>query len=287
MQQETTQDAPLLVRILAFPPVLLALMYYGMSYSYLAGYFHRSVFAKTPGAAILSSVMCAVTMLAVYAAIVTFVERRRVTELAIGPAAKELPLGLVMGFSLYSACILVLMALGNFSITDSNAAVVLITTFAGPLCTGVFEELFFRGSVFRVAERYIGTWAAIVVSSLIFGFIHAGNEGATMQGLVSISIWAGLLLCACYVLTQRLWLGIGLHAAWNYTQGGVYSGIVSGNGEMSGYFKSSISGPDLLTGGAFGVEASAIALVICSAAGIVMMVMAVKRGHIVAPIWSR
>ena len=96
----------------------------------------------------------------------------------------------------------------------------------------------------------------------------------------------GLLLCAWYVLTKRLWLGIGLHAAWNFMQGGVYSGIVSGNGEMTGFFKSSMNGPELLTGGAFGVEASVVALAICSAAGVAMMVMAVKRGHIVAPRWS-
>lgn len=84
-----------------------------------------------------------------------------------------------------------------------------------------------------------------------------------------------------------MWVGIGLHAAWNYTQGSVYSGIVSGNGEMTGYFKSQIEGPDLLTGGSFGVEASIIALIVCTSAGLVMTVMAVKRGNIIAPRWTR
>lgn len=283
---ETPQADSLLLRILAFPPVLLAIMYYGLSYSYLAGFFHRTVFAKAPGAALLSGVMCAATMIAVYAVMVIFIERRRATELEIGPGAKELPLGLILGFGLYTACILVLMAMGIFQINGSNAAVLLVVTFAGPLCTGVFEELFFRGGVFRIAEQYIGTWTALVLSSLVFGFIHADNEAATMQGLISISLWAGLLLSACYILTRRMWLGIGVHAAWNYTQGGVYSGIISGNGESVGYFKSSINGPELLTGGAFGVEASVVAFVICSAVGVAMMVMAVKRGQIVAPRWS-
>lgn len=288
MQTDSADHAPLLVRILAFPPVLLALIYYGLSYSYLAGYFHRAMFAKTPGAALLSGVMCAATMLAVYAAIVVFVERRKVTELAIGPAAaKELPLGLLMGFGLYTACILVLMAMGIFDITGTNSAVLLITTFAGPLCTGVFEELVFRGGLMRISEKYLGTWGALIFSSIVFGFDHASNEAATMQGLISITVWAGILLGACYVLTQRMWLGIGLHAAWNYTQGGVYSGIVSGNGESVGYFKSTINGPDLLTGGSFGVEASVVAFAVCSVAGIAMLAMAAKRGNIVAPMWKR
>lgn len=30
-------------------------------------------------------------------------------------------------------------------------------------------------------------------------------------------------------LTRRLWLGMGLHMSWNFAQGGIFSGAVSGN----------------------------------------------------------
>jgi hypothetical protein len=48
-----------------------------------------------------------------------------------------------------------------------------------------------------------------------------------------------------------------------------------------------MQGPDWLTGGSFGVEASVVALVVCSAVGVAMLVMAVRRGNIVPPPWMR
>ena len=107
------------------------------------------------------------------------------------------------------------------------------------------------------------------------------TDNSTLQGVASISLWARLLLVGCYLLTRRLWLGIGLHAAWNYTQGTVFSGIVSGNAPPTGLWVSSVEGPDWLTGGSFGLEASPVALLVGSTAGVLMLVGAVRRGHIV------
>ena len=78
-----------------------------------------------------------------------------------------------------------------------------------------------------------------------------------------------------------------LHAAWNYVQGSVFSGIVSGHGQQQGFTRSTMSGPEWLTGGSFGVEASVVAMAVCIPAGAAMMVMAARRGHIMAPRWKR
>ena len=43
----------------------------------------------------------------------------------------------------------------------------------------------------------------------------------------------------------------------------------------------------MLTGGAFGVESSLIAFVVCTATGVVLLVMAIRRGHVVPPFWKR
>jgi len=48
---------------------------------------------------------------------------------------------------------------------------------------------------------------------------------------------AGLLLAAAYMLTRRLWMSIGFHMAWNYTQSGIFSGIVSGAYAKPGLIK--------------------------------------------------
>ncbi|MDH4439009.1 MAG: CPBP family intramembrane metalloprotease, partial [Rhizobium sp.] len=100
-------------------------------------------------------------------------------------------------------------------------------------------------------------------------------------------IEAGLLLAAVYLLTRRLWLSIGAHMAWNFTQSGIFSGSVSGAFEQPGLIRAVIEGPQVLTGGMFGMEASVVALVVCTATGLLILRIAVRRGHIVAPMWKR
>jgi len=275
------------LRLLHFAPTRMALLWVTLTYLYLSGFFFRTSFTHGPLQALAATVMAGAMMLIVYAGLAVFIERRAVRELALPPMARELGLGLLLGFGLYTACVLILMGLGNYRIVGLHDWHILLTGMATALATGVFEELLFRGGVFRIAEEWFGSWAALLISSLVFGFVHLNNEEATLQGVASISIWAGILLAATCLLTRRLWLGIGLHAAWNYTQGTVYSGVVSGNAPPEGFVKSTLQGSEWLTGGSFGVEASMIALVVCGTVGVLMLVQAMRLGRLVPPPWKR
>jgi membrane protease YdiL (CAAX protease family) len=287
MDDRTTADAGWWLRVARFPLIYLGLLYLVLTYLYLSGHFFRAMFAQGPWQGVAASVMSCAMMLVLYATLSRVIERREVTELALRPAAREAGIGLLVGFTLYSVCIAILTMLGIYRIEGLNAWLILVAGFAAPLATGVFEELVFRGGVFRIAEKWCGTWIALAISSVVFGVVHLENETATIRGIVFISIWAGILLAATYILTRRLWVAMGLHAAWNFTQGTVYSGIVSGNEAPTGFVRSTMQGPEWLTGGSFGVEASVLALVICSGVGIAMLVVAARRGNIVAPPWQK
>jgi hypothetical protein len=67
----------------------------------------------------------------------------------------------------------------------------------------------------------------------------------------------------------------------------VFSGIVSGGVMMPGLFKTKVEGPDFVTGGSFGMEESLGALTFCTGAGIVMLLIAMRRGHMLPPPWKR
>lgn len=287
MNPATATQPGILMRTLHFAPTRMALLYVTLTYLYLSGFFFRGSFTHSPLQALAATLLAGAMMLIVYAGLVAYIERRTVIELALAPMARELGIGLLLGFALYSACVLVLVAMGNYRIDGLHDWHILLTGMATALATGFFEELLFRAGVFRLSQEWFGTWAALLISCLVFGFAHYDAEGATLQGLVSISTWAGVLLTATYLLTGRLWLGIGLHAAWNYTQGTVYSGIVSGNAPPQGLVKSTLQGSEWLTGGSFGVEASLIATGVCSTVGALMLVKAVRLGHIAPPPWKR
>ena len=122
--------------------------------------------------------------------------------------------------------------------------------------------MLFRGIIFRLIDQQLGTVVALVVSSLIFGFAHLAEPNATVWSSAAIAIEAGLLLGAAYKFSGTLWLPIGIHWAWNFTQGNIFGFQVSGSDAGVSLLQGAVTGPDFLTGGVFGAEASAITVVL-------------------------
>lgn len=135
-------------------------------------------------------------------------------------------------------------------------------SFALFFLVAVSEEIFFRGILFRMINRRWNLWAALVISALIFGGLHIFNDNATLWSSIAIAIEAGSLLGAAYAYSKNLWLPIGIHWIWNYTQGNILGFPVSGGDNVTSVITPEISGPQWLTGGSFGAEASVIAAVI-------------------------
>jgi membrane protease YdiL (CAAX protease family) len=280
-------QTPLVLRVLRFPLVRLPLL--GGLLFLLMGISNGIVFtyADAPLTSLALVLGVVVVAFALYAGSVLFVERRPVTELALPAMGRELGGGLLLGFGLYAACIGILMLLGVYRIEGVNSWLFLLPMLPMAISSGVLEELIHRGVLFRIVEEYMGSWIALAATALFFGMRHLGNEDATLRGVLFIAVEAGGLLAAAYMLTRRLWLSIGLHMSWNYAQAAVFSGTVSGVEMPPGLLVPRIEGPDLLTGGQFGVEASVAAFALCPATGVIFLVLAVRRGRIRPPIWRR
>lgn len=229
----------------------------------------------------------ALAAIAIYVTYGKFIERREVTEFASPGMGREWGLGILVGVGLYSACAISLILMGYYKVEGFNPVAFALPALALAIKSGVFEELIFRGVLHQSVENILGSWAGIVAASFVFGFLHLLNPAATLTGAIYISIEAGLLLSAAYMATRRLWICIGFHMGWNFVQEGIYSGVVSGGPAEPGLLKATIEGPALWTGGSFGMEQSIFALVFCTTTGVILLMMAIRRGHIVRPIWTR
>ena len=206
-------------------------------------------------------------------------------ELPLDIAARETAIGLGYGFALFTLIVAVAAMLGVYRVEGfGGTGGVLPALIANALFPAVSEEILFRGIVFRWVERLAGTWAGLIASSALFGAAHLFNPAATWTSTIFIAVEAGILLGGVYMLTRNLWLPIGLHAAWNFTQGGIFGVPVSGLPDH-GLIDSTLRGPEILSGGPFGLEASIIALVIASAAGLWFVVRAIRAGKLVGPMW--
>jgi len=222
-----------------------------------------------------------------YLFLIRVIERRPATELAWRELLPYGAAGLLGGATLFSAVVGALWALGSYHVTGINPqAHWLPALLLAGLGAGIGEEILFRGVLFRIMEEGLGTWVALLFSALFFGAVHLGNPGATLWSSAAIAIEAGLLFGLLYHLTRSLYLCMGVHAAWNFTQGTVYGIPVSGL-PVDGWLLSSRSGPDWLSGGVFGAEASAVALLVCSMLTLALLRIVLRGGTLVPPRWRR
>jgi membrane protease YdiL (CAAX protease family) len=222
-----------------------------------------------------------------YWILVRFVEGRRVHELRAPAAAPHFGAGWLLGMVILVAAAMAMAALGGlrFLGVDGSADLVAPLLVLG-LAPGITEEIIARGVLFRVVEDGLGSWAALAISALLFGFGHAANPNATLWSSVAIAIEAGILLGMAYAWTRSLWFVMGLHAAWNFTQGAILGIPVSGI-DVKGLVDSQERGNAWISGGAFGAEASVVTVVICTSVGLWFARKAIADGRIVAPFWVR
>lgn len=225
--------------------------------------------------------------LAAYLVLVKLIERRPLTELAPRRLLPDGLRGLAAGAALFSIVVGVLWLVGSYHVVGFNPhADWLPALLMVGLGAGIGEELLFRGALFRIVEEGLGSWAALAISALFFGLAHAGNPGATAWSSAAIAIEAGLLFGLLYHVTRSLPLCMGVHTAWNFCQGTVYGIPVSGL-KADGWLVSTRSGPDWLSGGVFGAEASVVALTLCTLCSAGLLVVAIRRRSLLPPSWMR
>ena len=237
---------------------------------------------------VLTALVFAIAIIGAWKLLQRWLERRPDGEFPASGAVGEATTGLLVGIVLFSATAGVVALLGGLTVTGvrgwaSLASLGSMLTMA--ITSGVFEETLFRGILFRHVEKMLGTWAALAVTSAFFGAAHLANPGATWFAALAIAMEAGILLGAAYMLTRRLWLAIGIHAGWNFAQGWVFSAPVSGGAAPVGWLITSRSGPAWLTGGAFGLEASAVAMATATLAGLVVLGFAIRQHGITPAMW--
>ncbi|MCU1280822.1 MAG: protease self-immunity family protein [bacterium] len=270
---------PLVRIVLAAAPIVLFLSVASKAASSL----HLG--AHSLGNAIMPAAMGAVVLL-LYVGYVRLIERRRADELGGRGAAAEAARGFVIGAALFSVTIAVLLLLGVATVERGDGWRALVVGLLAALGAAMTEETLLRAIFFRVIEGSLGTWIALALSAALFGLLHAFNPGATAVSSVAIALEAGVLLAAAFVFTRRLWMAIGLHTAWNFTEGGIFGASVSGTTPY-GLFRTHFAGAKILSGGAFGPEASIVAVLLCLSAGIALCAAARRRGRVIRPFWRR
>lgn len=184
-----------------------------------------------------------------------FIDRRSLLSLGFPWRGREALIGFLLGPAILGIGSSILYLMDNLHWTDSLINPTdLLAGFAIMLLTAVGEELVFRGYVLNNLLESMEKWTALAISALLFAFIHAGNNGLHVVGLINLFV-GGLLLGINFIYTRNLWFSIFFHFSWNFFQGPVLGYKVSGL-DLQSVLQQELSGSTLLTGGDFGFEGS-------------------------------
>lgn len=213
------------------------------------------------------------------------VEKREALEISWQGGGIQWLAGALVAAGLVTTYVALISVFGSFDIVEYRSPMVLVQTALAFAMGSLLQEMILLCVVFRLSEELLGTWAALLLSLLVFGIAHAFNPNQTF-GSVLFLIVSSVVLIAPYILTRRIWLSWGFHAAWNFTQAGVF-GMANSGIEFPGWMVSQVSGPDWLTGGPVGIEGSYVAFAVDLVIGLLVLLAVVRHGRTLKPRWKR
>jgi uncharacterized protein len=135
------------------------------------------------------------------------------------------------------------------------------------LLVGLYEEFLFRGYTQFTLARGIGFWPSALATTIAFTAVHRYNPGETPAGLTGVFA-IGLFFCLTLRRTGSLWFAVGFHAAWDWGETFFYSVPDSGWLAPGHLLGSKLHGPDWLTGGSAGPEASVFCFTVIALAAL-------------------
>ncbi len=206
-----------------------------------------------------------IVILAVAAWVMSKIEGRRIGQYGLPlkqGLLKNLWLGLWIGFLASSATVLIIYLLHGLQIASPTIHGTTILKSAAAwgvafLFSALAEEFLYRGYTQFTLATGIGFWPAAGVLSALFGFGHLSNKGENILGALSV-VSFGLLLCLFLRRTGTLWCAVGFHLGYDWAQTFFYGVPNSGFTPPHNLFNVTLNGPQWLTGGTVGPEASVI-----------------------------
>lgn len=205
-------------------------------------------------------------------------DKREITELSTKHLFKEMFGGFFFGFFTISLSIFILYLLGNYEVIGFSTTHYSIKFFTILLFAGIVEDLFHRGLIVRVCENWLGTHPTLIIAMLV-ELQHVYNPNSKIFSLFTYLMW-GFTMAMLFIYTKRIWLPYFFHIGWNFAQP-FYGSNLTGTSDMGSIIKSKLNGPELLTGGAMGIEDSIFTTTFLLLIGIVLYYRAKREGKIV------
>jgi membrane protease YdiL (CAAX protease family) len=286
---ENVQQPNLLARILKFPLIKIII---GIVLINVPTFIMRSIAQAILSAlsihhvTVTALVVFSIRLLTVYFFYTLFVklfEKRKASELSLdGSSLKEFFHGGLIALISILVVMGIIWLTGAFRIQGINASATLFRSILYHFFFAFLQDVVYFLIIFRIVEKNLGSWPAIITSSFIFGFKHLLFPGYTLWSVVAQTLEAGILFSALFIMTHRIWMIFGFHFIWNFIEYGLILGFQSE--QLVGLFQSDFSGSNLITGMPVGLEASIVTCILLTGLGIYFVYKTYKQGRFILPV---
>jgi uncharacterized protein len=241
--------------------------------------FFYSIIPDKNSANPIIHVISFLVLLAAYYFLFRIYDKRKITELSTKYFLKEMFGGFFFGFLTLSLVVFILYLLGYYQATSISTAQYPIKFFTFLMFAAIVEDLFHRGLIVRICENWLGTHLTLAIAMLIELQQHFFNPNFNLFSYFITLIW-GFTMAMLFIYTKRIWLPFFFHLGWNFSQP-FYGSNLTGLNSMGSIIQSTFNGPELLTGGAVGIEDSIFTVTFLLVIGIIFYCRAKKEGKIV------
>lgn len=191
--------------------------------------------------------------------------------------------GILLGFGLLTIILLILKFI-DFAQIDKNPNGFNLKLFLiflpAWMIQGFEEEFLLRGILMNQMAARGNIWVAILANSIIFSVFHLGNAGFDLMASINIFL-IGLIFSLLFYIKDSLYLAGAAHSFWNMAMANIYGIPVSGyDSTRVSLFTTSLNGPDIMSGGAFGLEASIITSLVLGLVLIYLITKIKKKGDV-------
>ena len=207
-----------------------------------------------------------------------------------GNRIPELLIGILVGFLMNGVLILFAIMHGDIHLYFDRFSIgAFLFLFVSVFIQSAAEEIMCRGFIYhRILRTYRGQYlAAALINGIFFGLIHITNNGATPIAIIDIMI-CGIEYSALVYYFDSVWMAMGMHAGWNFTQS-----ILAGLPNSGNVFPYSIFRLDAATATnsffydvGFGVEGTIPSIIIELVVLVLIIVIGRKMKRQSTDIWA-
>jgi len=226
------------------------------------------------------------TVYIAYTLFVKFFEKRKADELSPDRSSwKAFFHGGLMAAATITAVAGFLWLTGAYTIQGIHTSAPVFQSMLYHLFFVFLQDVVYFLIIFRIVENRFGSWTALVIAAIIFGFKHLLFPGYTIWSVVAQTFEAGILFSALFILTRHIWMILGFHFIWNFIEYGLISGFEAEG--LTGLFLSEFKGSALITGMPVGLEASIVTCILVTGLGLYFVHKAYTQGSFILPCWKR